>query len=86
MVLRLPPYILLHFAEHALKAIQWCSLLLLFGYLEAVVAHGHKVVIVTCRLWVRFLLEEMKYLFKFILPFLRSGVEAERGVVFRHST
>ena len=30
-------------------------------------------------LWVRTLLEEMKYLFKIIFPFIRSGVEAERG-------
>ena len=29
-------------------------------------------------LWVRFPLEEMKYLLKFIFPFLRSGVEAKR--------
>ena len=29
--------------------------------------------------------EEMKYLFKFICSFLRSGVEAKRGVEFRHS-
>ena len=27
----------------------------------------------------------MKYLFKFMFPFLRSGVEAKRGVEFRHS-
>ena len=31
-------------------------------------------------LWVRSPLEEMKYLLKFIFPFLRSGVEAKRGV------
>ena len=35
-------------------------------------------------LWVRSSLEEMKYLL--IFPFLRSGVEAKRGVEFRHST
>ena len=29
---------------------------------------------------------EMKYLFKFIFPFLRSGVKAKRSVEFRHST
>ena len=29
---------------------------------------------------------EMKYLLKFILPFLRSSVEVERGVEFCHST
>ena len=37
-------------------------------------------------LWVRSLLEEIQYLFKFIIPFLLSGVEAKRGVEFRHST
>ena len=37
-------------------------------------------------LWVRSPLEEMKYLLKFIFPFLRSGVEAKRGVEFCHST
>ena len=37
-------------------------------------------------LWVRSPLEEMKYLFKFIFPFLRSGVEVKRGVEFCHST
>ena len=36
--------------------------------------------------WILSPLEEMKYLFKFIIPFLRSGVEAKRGVEFRHST
>ena len=30
--------------------------------------------------------EEMKYLFKFILPFLRCGFKAKRGFKFRHST
>ena len=30
--------------------------------------------------------EEMKYLLKFIFPFLRSGVEAKRGVEFCRST
>ena len=37
-------------------------------------------------LWVRSPLEEMKYLLKFIFPFLRFGVEAKRGVEFCHST
>ena len=37
-------------------------------------------------LWVRFQLEEMKYLFKFIFSFLRSGGEVKRGVEFRYST
>ena len=37
-------------------------------------------------MWVRSSLEEMKYLFKFIFPFLRSGVGTKRGVEFRHST
>ena len=38
------------------------------------------------QLWVRYPLEDMKYLFQFILSFLRSSVEAKRGVEFRHST
>ena len=37
-------------------------------------------------LWVRTPLEEMKYLIKFIFPFLRSAVEETRGVEFCHST
>ena len=37
-------------------------------------------------LWVRSSLEEMKYLLKFIFPFLRSGVEVEHGVEFWNST
>ena len=37
-------------------------------------------------LWVPSPLEEMKYLLKFIFPFLRSGVEAKRGIEFCHST
>ena len=49
-------------------------------------AQRHKVVTVTRRLWVRSPLEEKKYLFKCIFPFLRSGVAAKRGVEFRHST
>ena len=36
--------------------------------------------------WVRFPLEEMKYLLKFIFPFLRSGVETKRSVEFYQST
>ena len=43
----------------------------------AVVAQEHKGVTVTRGLWVRFPLEEIKYLFKFIFPFLRSGDEAK---------
>ena len=35
------------------------------------------------RLWVRFSVEEMNYL---IFLFLRSGIEAKRGGVFRRST
>ena len=31
-------------------------------------------------------LEETKYLIKFIFLFLRSGVQAKRGLEFRHST
>ena len=37
-------------------------------------------------LWVRSPLEEMKYLLKFIFPFLHSGIEVKRGVEFCHST
>ena len=37
-------------------------------------------------LWVRSPLAEMKYLFTFIFSFPRFGVEAKRGVEFRHST
>ena len=37
-------------------------------------------------LLVRSPLEEMKYFLKYILPFLRSGVEVKRGVEFCHST
>ena len=37
-------------------------------------------------LWVRSPLEEMKYLLKFKFPFLRSGVEAKRGVGLCHLT
>ena len=54
----------------------------LYNYIhliEVVVAQGNG-----CR--IRFPLEEMKYLFKCIFPFLRSGVEAMNGVEFRHST
>ena len=35
-------------------------------------------------MWGRSLLD-MKYLFKFIFSFLRSGIEAKRGVEFCHS-
>ena len=48
-------------------------------------AQGHKDVTVPRRLWVRFPLEEIKYLFTFIFPFLRSGVVAKSGVEFHHS-
>ena len=40
----------------------------------------------TVWLWVRSPLEEVKYLLKFIFPFLHSGVEDKRGVEFCHST
>ena len=40
----------------------------------------------TDSLWVRSPLGEMKYLLEFIFPFLRSGVEAKRGVDFCHLT
>ena len=36
-------------------------------------------------LWIRPLLEKIKYLFKFIFSFPGSGVETKRGVKFRHS-
>ena len=36
--------------------------------------------------WVRLPLEEIKYLFIFILSFLCSGGEAKRGVELRHLT
>ena len=48
-------------------------------------AQGHKDVTVTRRLWVQSSLEEMKHLFKFIFPFLRSGVEAKCDVEFHQS-
>ena len=32
----------------------------------------------------KYYIEEMKYLLKFIFPFLRSGVEVKRGVEFCH--
>ena len=35
------------------------------------------------RLWVRILVEKIKYL---IFSFIHSGVEAKRGVVFRYSS
>ena len=47
-------------------------------------AQGHKVCEIDW-LWVRCPLEEKKYLFTFKFSFLRSGVEAKRGVKFRHS-
>ena len=56
------------------------------GMVEAVVAQGHKGVTVTRRLWIRCPLKEIKYLFKFIFLFLRSGVETKSGIEFRHST
>ena len=48
-------------------------------------AQGRKVVTITGRLWVRAPLEEKKFLFKCIFPFLRSGVEAKSGVEFRRT-
>ena len=36
-------------------------------------------------LWVRSPLEEIKYLFSFIMSLLRSDVEAKRGVEFRQT-
>ena len=60
-----------------------------FFLLRPVVAQqqrGTKCDCKTAWLWVRFPLEEMKYLLKFIFPFLRSVVEDKRGVEFCHST
>ena len=37
-------------------------------------------------LWAQSPLEEMKYLLKCILPFLRYGVEGKRGAEFCHLT
>ena len=44
-------------------------------------SRGTKCACKTDRLWVRSPLAEMKYLLKFILPFLRSGVADKRGVL-----
>ena len=49
-------------------------------------AQWHKPVILNARIGVQFPFEEKIYLFIFIFEFLRSGVEAKRGVEFRHST
>ena len=51
---------------------------------EAVMIQGLKCVVQRDDCW--FVSPEMKYLFKFIFPCLRSDVETYRGVVFRHST
>ena len=37
-------------------------------------------------LWIRSPVDKMKYLLKFTFVLLHSGVEAKRGVEFRHST
>ena len=49
------------------------------------VLYGTKCYYKTDWLWVRSPLEELKYLLKFIFPFLPSGVKAKRGVEFSHS-
>ena len=49
-------------------------------------AVAQSVTVKTVWLWVQSPLEEMKYLLKFIFPFLRSGVEAKRGIEFCPST
>ena len=54
-------------------------------YIRPVVAQGHKDCKIEC-LWVRSPLEKMKYLFKCIFPFILSGIKANRGIEFRHST
>ena len=52
-------------------------------FLRPVVAQGHSVTVkpTGCEFDPR---EEMKYLFTFIFLFLRSGVEENRDVEFRH--
>ena len=54
--------------------------------LYSTVLYGTKCDCKTDWLWVRSPLGEMKYLLKFIFPFLRPGVEAKRGVEFCHLT
>ena len=56
------------------------------SFKEANLGAAARGVTVKTQLWVRSPLEEMKYLLKFIFPFLRSGVEVKRRVEFCHST
>ena len=63
-----------------------CIKLSVVGILGQSWRRGAKCDCKTDRLWVRYPLEEVKYLFKFISPLLRSGVEAKRGVEFCPST
>ena len=52
-------------------------------------ASGAGVQVSDCKfnsMWIRSLLKKMKYLLKFVLSFIRSGVEANRGIAFHHST
>ena len=55
-------------------------------FFEASLGAGAQSVTVKPWLWVRSPLEEMKYLLKFIFPFLCSGGGDKRGVEFCHST
>ena len=55
------------------------------NYAKTNVVTGAQSVTKTDGLWVRSPLEKMKYLLKFIFPYLRTGVEAKRGVEFCHS-
>ena len=52
-------------------------------------SRGEEAQVCDCKrnwLWVQSPLKEINYLFKCIFSFFRSGVEAKRGVEFRHST
>ena len=52
-------------------------------------SHSAGALVLDCKrdwLWVRSPLEGMKYLFNLYFSFPRSGVEAKRGVEFRHGS
>ena len=53
--------------------------------MRPVVVQGHKCDFKRVWLWVRFPLEEIKYLFKVKCSLFRPGVEAKRSVEFRHT-
>ena len=65
---------------------KWINRILIDNDLSRSWRSGTKCGCKTDWLWVRSPLEEMKYLLKFIFPFLRSGVEAKRGVKLCHLT